>query len=77
MICTASFWKIPYTFCHFDASVNERLIRQLKDELLFTKAGNGEITSDEFLSMLGYEDPQVTMRELSGQTAANTCQNRE
>ena len=54
---------IPYTFRHFDASENERLIRQLKDEQLFTRAGNGEITSDEFLSLLGYEDPQFTMRD--------------
>lgn len=54
---------IPYTFCHFDASENERLIRQLKYEQLFTKAGNGEITSDEFLSLLGYQDPQFTMRD--------------
>ena len=54
---------IPYTFCHFNASESERLIRQLKEEQLFTKAGNGEITSNEFLSLLGYEDPQFTMRD--------------
>lgn len=54
---------IPYTFRHFNASENERLIRQLKEEQLFTKAGNGEITSDEFLSLLGYGDPQFAMRD--------------
>ena len=54
---------IPYTLRHFGTSENERLIRQLKEEQLFTRAGNGELTSDEFLSLSGYEDPQFTMRD--------------
>lgn len=29
----------------------------------FTKAGNGELSSDEFLSLLGYPDPRETMRD--------------
>ncbi len=36
-------------------------VKQFKEEQLFTKAGNGEITSDTFLSMLGYDNPQFHM----------------
>lgn len=53
---------IPYTFGYFDKTEHERLIKQFKEEQLFTKAGNGELTSDKFLSMLGYEDPQFHMK---------------
>ena len=52
---------IPYTLEHFDKSWHERLIRQLKDEQLFTKAGNGEFTSNEFLSRLGFSNPEYHM----------------
>lgn len=54
---------IPYTYNHFDESHYERLIRQFKQEKLFTKAGNGDFGSDEFLSMLGYENPQFYMKD--------------
>lgn len=54
---------IPYSFTHFNNSEHERLIRQFKEEQLFTKAGNGEITSDEFLSLLGYENPKYYMKD--------------
>ena len=47
---------IPYTFEHFNAIEHERLKRQFKEEQLFTRAGLGEFTSDEFLARLGYED---------------------
>lgn len=53
---------IPYTYQHFDESEHDRLTRQFRVEKLFTKAGNGEISSDEFLTMLGYDDPQYHMR---------------
>lgn len=53
---------IPYTFSYFDSNKHEKLIKQFKEEQLFTRAGNGEITSDAFLSMLGYEDPQFHMK---------------
>lgn len=54
---------IPYTLSHFADTEHERLIRQIKKEQLFTKAGNGELTSDEFLSLLGYENPQYHMKD--------------
>ena len=54
---------IPYTFSYFNKSEHERLIKQFKEEQLFTKAGNGEITSETFLSMLGYDNPQLHMKK--------------
>lgn len=54
---------IPYTFGHFEKTEHARLIKQLKEEQLFTKAGNGEISSYEFLSMLGYNNPDYYMRD--------------
>ena len=53
---------IPYTFAYFDSTKHEMLKKLLKEDQLFTKAGNGEISSDMFLSMLGYEDPQFHMK---------------
>lgn len=52
---------IPYTYNHFDKSEHERLTRLFKQEQLFTKAGNGEISSNEFLTLLGYDNPQYHM----------------
>lgn len=54
---------IPYTLEHFDSTEHERLKRQFKEERLFTKAGNGEISSDTFLSLLGYENPGFHMKD--------------
>lgn len=54
---------IPYTYNHFDKIEHERLTRQFKQEQLFTKAGNGEISSDIFLNLLGYENPQYYMKD--------------
>lgn len=54
---------IPYTFHHFDKSEHERLKRQFREEQLFTKAGNGELTSYDFLSQLGYADPDFHMKD--------------
>lgn len=39
---------IPYTFSYFDKDKHEKLKKQFKEEQLFTRAGNGEITSDAF-----------------------------
>ncbi len=52
---------IPYTFEHFDKKEHNRLTRAFREECLFTKAGNGELSSDEFLSLLGYPDPAETI----------------
>ena len=54
---------IPYTFEHFDRKEHSRLTRAFREECLFTKAGNGELSSDEFLSLLGYSNPTETMQD--------------
>ena len=54
---------IPYTFSHFPQSEHERITKAFKVDKLFTRAGNGEISSDEFLSALGFENPQFHMRD--------------
>ncbi len=54
---------IPYTYNHFEESEYERITRQFRVEKLFTKAGNGEISSDVFLSELGFEDTQYHMKD--------------
>ena len=52
---------IPYTFKSFDQAEYDRLTRQFREEKLFTRAANGEMTSDEFLTRLGFEDPRFHM----------------
>lgn len=54
---------IPYTFDHFDDKEHERLKIMFYEEQLFTKASNGELSSDEFLSMLGYSNPSEAMKD--------------
>ena len=52
---------IPYTYNHFDESEYERITRQFRVEKLFGKAGKGELSSDEFLSLLGFQDTEFHM----------------
>ncbi len=54
---------IPYTFAHFEKNEHERLKKAFRQENLFTKAGNGELCSDKFLSLLGYTNPTETMQD--------------
>ena len=54
---------IPYTFKHFDKKEHNRLTKAFRADFLFTKTGNGELCSDEFLSLLGYPNPTETMRD--------------
>jgi len=54
---------IPYTYNHFPVSEHERITKLFRVEKLFTKAGNGEITSKDFLTMLGFSDPMFHMRD--------------
>lgn len=49
---------IPYTYEHFGFTEYGRLTRQFREEQLFTKAGNGEISSETFLTMLGFDNPE-------------------
>lgn len=54
---------IPYTFEHFDRKEHSRLTKAFREDCIFTKAGNGNLSSDEFLFLLGYPDPTETMRD--------------
>lgn len=54
---------IPYTFEHFNKKEHSRLTKAFRQECLFTKAGNGELSSNEFLSLIGYSNPTETMRD--------------
>lgn len=54
---------IPYTLAHFPAAEHGRLLRAIREEGLFTRAQNGEISSEEFLTRLGYEDPARAMED--------------
>ncbi|MBQ3100398.1 MAG: HAD family hydrolase [Clostridia bacterium] len=53
---------IPYTYNYFDENEHERLTKMFREERIFTKAAMGEITSDEFLTILGYDNPQFHMK---------------
>ena len=54
---------IPYTLAHFPEAEHGRLLRAFREEQLFTRAGNGELSSEDFLKELGYADPVETMRD--------------
>lgn len=54
---------VPYTLQKFDASEQGRIKRIIKDEQCFTKTQKGELTSEEFLSYLGYDFPEATMKD--------------
>ena len=54
---------IPYTLMHFPVAEYGRLLGAIREERLFTRAQNGEIGSEEFLSHLGYESPVETMED--------------
>ena len=42
---------IPYTFEHFEKAEHERIKDLIENQKLFTKAGLGELSSAEFLSL--------------------------
>ncbi len=54
---------LPYTYGHFPESEYDRLTRLFRDEKMFTRAANGEMTSDAFLTRLGFDNPQFHMRD--------------
>ena len=54
---------IPYTFQRFKASQHEQLTKAFKEEKCFSKAQKGELTNEEFLGYLGYQNPDKTMED--------------
>ncbi|MBR5712305.1 MAG: HAD-IA family hydrolase [Lachnospiraceae bacterium] len=61
ILCESKGNFIPYTFGNFSPSEYERLTRQFREEKLFTKASDGLLTSDEFLTQLGFQNPHFHM----------------
>lgn len=53
---------IPYTLEHFDEAEHERIKDLIENQKLFTKAGLGELSSAEFLSLLGYKNVEYHMK---------------
>ena len=53
---------IPYTFDCFDKAEHKRIKDLIENKKLFTKAGLGELSSDEFLSLIGYKDVEYHMK---------------
>ena len=54
---------LPYAYGHFPISEHAGITHLIRTEKLFTKAGNGEISSDEFLSRLGFSDTVFHMHD--------------
>ncbi len=54
---------IPYTYEHFPESEYDKITKVFRQDKCFTKAQLGQITSDEFLSMLGYENTEESMQD--------------
>ena len=54
---------VPYTFQRFEASEYSRLTKAFKEEKCFSKAQKGELTNEDFLSYLGYQNPRETMED--------------
>lgn len=54
---------IPYTYNSFSRSEHDRIKKLFKEENLFSKASNGYITSFEFLSQIGFDDPVFSMKD--------------
>jgi len=54
---------IPYTYNHFPIEEHDKITKLFRLDKLFTRAGNGEISSDEFLTALGYKNPDFHMRD--------------
>jgi len=54
---------IPYTYEHFEQSEYDRITKVFREEKLFTKAQLGVVSSQEFLTALGYSDPETSMKD--------------
>ncbi|MBQ7926943.1 MAG: HAD-IA family hydrolase [Lachnospiraceae bacterium] len=54
---------IPYTFQHFPEAEYQRLTTAFKEDRVFSKAQKGELSNQEFLEYLEYENPRETMED--------------
>lgn len=54
---------LPYVYNSFPESEYDKITRIIREEKMFTKAQLGEISSKEFLSMLGFADAESAMKD--------------
>ena len=54
---------LPYVYSTFPESEYERINDIIRNQKMFTKAQLGEVTSHEFLSVLGFEDTEKAMKD--------------
>ncbi len=54
---------IPYTYEHFEQSEYDRIQKSFREEKLFGKAQRGKLSSNEFLTRLGFADPEAAMKD--------------
>ena len=54
---------IPYTYEHFEQSEYDRITKVFREEKMFTRAQLGEVSSHEFLTAIGYSDPESSMKD--------------
>ena len=54
---------IPYTYEHFEQSEYDKITKVFREDKMFSKAQVGEVSSNEFLTALGYVDPKSAMKD--------------
>ena len=54
---------IPYTYEHFEQPEYGRIKKAFREDKLFSMAQAGKLTSYEFLTALGYSDPEASMKD--------------
>ena len=54
---------IPYTYEHFGQNEYARITKIFREDKMFSKAQLGEISSQEFLTAIGYPDPESSMKD--------------
>ena len=54
---------IPYTYEHFEQPEYDRITKAFREDKLFSKAQTGKVSSHEFLTSLGYSDPEASMKD--------------
>lgn len=54
---------LPYVYNSFPESEYDRITHIIRNRKMFTKAQLGEITSEEFLTHIGFADPNSAMKD--------------
>lgn len=54
---------IPYTLKHFDETRHGEILHMLREKHMFQKVQIGEVTSEEFMTSLGYQEPVESMKD--------------